>query len=265
MFVCCPSATLAVWSSAWLAGAAASDDVLDALAVWGEEHEVVGHDDATADAFDVPLNGRVPARPAQLLGALRRLDVGEGRLVLPVPGDVRGLGGGGPLTAAALRSGEALVFTGGYGLVPQQIAEGLLRWTVYPVASSTAAEHVPLGEAEHGLTGAVRDSAGALQSLDVARDRPGVRAELSAALRAVPQPGWPSGTPGRALRVLQRADEVSAILALARADEPGGALSASAAARRAEALRPLADAVRRARCAAIDEAVRTFSQASEAS
>ena len=34
--MCRPSATFAVWSSAWLNGAAASDDVLDALLAWGE-------------------------------------------------------------------------------------------------------------------------------------------------------------------------------------------------------------------------------------
>ncbi len=42
-------------------------------------------------------------------------------------------------------------------------------------------------------------------------------------------------------------------------------MSASAATRRAEALRPLDAAVRRARCAAVNEAVRTLSRASEPS
>ncbi|WP_298177674.1 hypothetical protein [Saccharomonospora sp.] len=269
--MCCPSATLAVWSSAWLSGAAASDDVLDALTVWGEAHEVVAHDDTTAEAFDLPVTGDVPATPARLLGALRRLGVSGGHLVLPVAGDVRGLGGRGPLTTAALRAGEALVFSElGYAVVPQSLAKGLLRWTVFgmtshPMLGMPAPEYVPLSEAEHGLTEAVRNSAGALQALDVARDRPGVRAELSAALRTKPRPEWPRGMPGRALRVLQRAEEVDTILALAQADEPGGAMSASAAARRAEALRPLGDAIRRARCAAVNESVRLFSQASEAS
>ncbi|EIE99387.1 hypothetical protein [Saccharomonospora glauca] len=267
--MCCPSATLAVWSSAWLSGAAAPDDVLDALGAWGEAHEVVAHDEATADVFEVPVNGEVPAAPAQLLSALRRLGATDGLLVLPVAGDVRGLGAGGPFASAALRAGEALVFPGlGFGVVPRHLAEGLWRWTVFPLAShpisgTPAPEYVPLGEAEHGLTEAVRESAGTLQALDVARDRPGVRAELSARLRSRPRPHWPTGMPGRALRVLQRAEEVGAILELARADEPGGAVSASAAARRSEALRPLDDAVRRARCAAVNEAVRLLARTSE--
>jgi hypothetical protein len=60
--------------------------------------------------------------------------------------------------------------------------------------------------------------------------------------------------------VLQRAEEVAAILALAQTDEPGGALSASAATQRAEALRPLSDAIRAARAAAVNETVRVFAE-----
>ncbi|MEU6641621.1 hypothetical protein ABZ863_03640 [Saccharomonospora sp. NPDC046836] len=257
--MCCPSATLAVWSSAWLHGAAASDNALDALLAWGEAHEVVAAEQNAAEAFGLPVTGDVPATPAQLLAALRRLGVTDALLVLPVPGDVRGLGGGGPFTEAALRTGEAVALAGlGYGVVPQAIAEGLVRWTVYRMASVTPPEYLGIAEAEHNLTDAIRDSAGALQALDVARDRPGVRAELSARLKATPAPAWPAGTPGRALRVLQRAEEIGAILALAHADEPGGALSASAANQRADALRPLADAVRAARRAAVNDAVRVF-------
>jgi hypothetical protein len=269
--VCCPSATLAVWSSAWLSGSAAPDDVLDALAVWGEAHEVVAHDSATAAAFDVPVDGEGAAPPARLLASLRTLGITDGRLVLPVAGDVRGLGAGGPFASAALRAGEALVFADlGFGVVPRHLAEGLWRWTVYaladhPTTGRPVPEYVPLGEAEHGLTDAVRDSAGTLQALDVARERPGVRAELAARLRARPRPDWPAGMPGRALRVLQRAEEVAAILDLAKADEPGGAVSASGAARRAQALRPLDDAVRRARCAAVNESVRLLTRTSESS
>jgi len=261
--VCCPSATLAVWSSAWLHGAAASDDALDALLPWGEAHEVVADDPGTAETVGLPPPGRVPAAPAQLLAMLRRLGVEGGHLVLPVPGDVRGLGGAGAFPAKALDAGEAVLFTGtGYAAVPKPVAEGLVRWTVYPRGTSELTvglpEYVGLGEAEHGLTEAVRVSAGTLHSMEVARERPGIRQELSARLRAIPEPSWPRDTPARSLRVLQRAAEVAAILALARADEPGGALSATSAEHRSAALRPLADAVRTARCAAVNEAVRTF-------
>ena len=208
VLVCCPSATLAVWSSAWLSGGTASDDVLDALTAWGEAHEVVAHDDAIAEVFDLPVTGRVPATPVGLLGALRRLGTPGGRLVLPVAGDVRGLGGGGPLTTAALRAGEALVFPDlGYAVVPQPIAEGLLRWTVFglasnPVLGTPAPEYVPLSEAEHGLTEAVRNSAGP------AGPRRGASlgyAELSGATDET-STRMAERDAGRALRVLQRAD-----------------------------------------------------------
>jgi hypothetical protein len=259
--VCCPSATFAVWSSAWLNGAAASDDVLDALRAWGDAHDVVAADAGAAEAFELPLAFNRPATPVQLLVALRSQGATSLQLVLPAAGDVRGLGGGGPFTETALRAGEAILFSGiGYGLVPEPIAEGLMRWTVFTVGPQAPLEHVGLGEAEYGMTDAIRASAGALQTLNVASDRPGVRAELSARLRSVPEVAWPAGTPGRALRVLQRAEEVAAILAIAKTDEPGGALSSSAAVQRADALRPLSDAVRRARTASVNEAVRVFAE-----
>jgi hypothetical protein len=264
--VCCPSATFAVWSSAWLNGAAASDDVLDALQAWGEAHDVVAADASAAEAFDLPLAFNRPATPAQLLVALRAQGASSLGLVLPAPGDVRGLGGGGEFTDSALRAGEATVLSEiGYGLVPQPISEGLMRWTVFALRTPTPLAYVGLADAEHGMTDAIRDSAGALQALNVASDRPGVRAELSARLRSVPRVQWPKGTPGRTLRVLQRAEEVAAILAIAQIDEPGGALSASAANQRADALRPLSDAVRQARAAAVNEAVRVFAEQADRS
>jgi hypothetical protein len=261
--VCCPSATLAVWTTAWLGGAAAPDDVLDALHVWGQAHEVYAADADCERDFGLPPAGACPATAVQLLAALRAAEVTEARLVLPAPGDVRGLGGGGPFTAAALRAGEAVVLpASGHGIVPEPIAEGLLRWHVFALPAPVTLEHDGLGEAEHGLTDAVRAGAGALQALDVARERPGVRDELAARLRRAPDPSWPSGTPGRALRVLQRAEEIGTILALAHADQPGGAVSASGANRRAQALRPLFDAVRTARCAAVNEAARVLGERS---
>lgn len=259
----CPSATLAVWSSAWLHGNTASDDVLDALLAWGDDHDVVAADSETANTFELPVVGDRPGRPARLLATLRALRASSLRLVLPVAGDVRGLGGT-ALVDTALRAGEAAIAPEiGYAVVPTPIAEGLLRWTVLPCAPGNITEHTGLADAEHALTDAIRDSTGALQELDVAGERPDVHAELSARLRSSPRPDWPAGTPQRALRVLQRADEIAAILALADADDPGGAVSASAATHRAAALRPVSDAVRAARCAAINEMVRVFAAHSE--
>jgi hypothetical protein len=256
-----------VWTSAWLHGAAAADDVLDALASWAELHEVTAHDADTADLLQLPTGDEPAASPALLLAAARRLGVTDGELVLPVAGDLRGLRGHAPFAAAALHAGEAAVLrTGGepqsdsgdLGLVPERVADGVVRWTVFRLPAAPSGEFVPLGEAEHELSGAMRAAATALVDLDVARHRPGVREEIATLVADQPRTPWPPGMPGRALRVLQRANEVSAILHVATTAGPGGAVSASAMRRRTEALRPLDHAVRAARTAAINEAVRAL-------
>jgi hypothetical protein len=277
IIVSCPSATLVVWTSAWLNGAAAADDVLDALQSWAESHEVVADDEATAELLDLPNAQQQPASPALLLAALRKIGVTAGELVLPVAGDLRGLHGHGPFAAAALHSGEAAVLStwdgsggddGDFGLIPEwrgpagaksAPADRVLRWTVFRLPTAPASERTPLGEAEHGLSGAMRAAATALIELGVAKHRPGVREEIAGLVAAEPDLEWPPGMPPRSLKVLARAAEVDAILTVAMTDAPGGALSASATRGRAEALRPLTHAVRDARRAAVDEAVRTFS------
>ncbi|ONI85013.1 hypothetical protein ALI22I_31720 [Saccharothrix sp. ALI-22-I] len=256
----CASATLVVWTSAWLHGAAAADDVLDALGFWAEMHEVVADDDGTATALDLPGPDEVPVGPALLLASLRRASATTARLVIPVPGDVRGLGGNGPLNKCALRAGQAAVLPDvGVGLVPNLVADGVMRWTVFDLPGAPTAEYVPIGEAEHGLASAMREAATALVTLDVARHRPNVRAEIAGLSAEHSKVEWPAGMPPRALRVLQRASEVAAILTVAASDAPGGAVSATATRARDEALRPLSEAVRRARLAAVDEAVRVLS------
>jgi hypothetical protein len=252
---------LAVWSSAWLSGAAAADDVLDALQDWAELHEVVAADERLAATLEIPVRGEAGGSPATLLAALRRSGAENAELVMPVPGDVRGLGGASRFASEALRAGEAVVLNG-LGIVPERIGNsietGIIRWTVFEIERTTPSPNVPLGEAEHELTGAMRVAAGMLIELGVAKQRAGVREELQARVAERTKSRWPAGMPQRALRVLQRAAEVAAILELAMEDEPGGALSASSALKRAEALRPLFHAVRTARCAAVAEAVRAL-------
>lgn len=255
-----PSATFTVWSSAWLAGAAAPDDVLDALAPWAQAHDVQAVDEDTAALTSLSAPGTPVSSPAFLLATLRRTSARGARLVLPVPGDVRGLPGPGAFSREATAAGEGVLFAdAGLGVVPTAVADGVLRWTVYPVGDpGPPPEYVALTQAERDLREQVRQSASVLTSLGVARHRPGVREEIAAALRARPASLWPAGMPGQALRVLQHADEVEAILAAAQVDEPGGALSASAAEARREALRPIDTAVRVARRAAVAEAVRVL-------
>lgn len=265
----CPSATLTVWASAWLAGAAAPDDVLDALAPWAQLHEVHAADDTTAEAASLPTLASRPTTLTFLFAAMRRAAPRTpARLVLPAPGDVRGLPGPGVFSREATAAGEGVLFpevamvTGGLGIVPTPVVDGVLRWTVFPVPEpGPVPEYVAVSQAERDLREQVRQSASVLTSLGVARHRPGVREEIAAALRARPESRWPDGMPGQPLRVLQQADEVEAILAAALLDDPGGALSASAASARREALRPLETAVRVARRAAVAEAVRVLAPA----
>lgn len=257
----CPSATFTVWASAWLAGAAAPDDVLDALVPWALAHDVQAADADTAVATTLPPPGSPVSSLAFLLALLRRASPEvPARLVLPVPGDVRGLPGPGVFSREATAAGEGVLFVeAGLGVVPSTVADGVLRWTVYPVPEpGPPVGFVALSQAERDLREQVRQSASVLTSLGVARHRPGVREEIAATLRARPESMWPAGMPGQALRVLQHADEVEAILAAASIDEPGGALSASAAEARREALRPIETAVRVARRAAVAEAVRVL-------
>ncbi|MGH3495290.1 MAG: hypothetical protein ACRDRL_01680 [Sciscionella sp.] len=257
----CPSATLVVWASAWLHGTAAADDLLDAISAWEIEHHICAFDEGTAAALELPTRDEPAAAPATLLGALRRAGVTGGGMVLPVPGDVRGLGGRSAFAEAALSCGEAVVLAGGnLGLVPERFAEGIMRWTVFDLPDGPPREQMPISEAENELAGSMRAAATALIELGVARHRPNVRGEMEAIIAARPQPGWPEGMPNRAARVLQRADELEAILTVAATDSPGGALSASAARARDTVLRPLQHAVRGARQAAVDEAVRVFSE-----
>jgi hypothetical protein len=235
--------------------------VLDALQDWAELHEVVAADERLASTLEVPVRGEAGGSPAGLLAALRRSGAVNAELVMPVPGDVRGLGGPSQFATEALRAGEAVV-VGSLGIVPERLGgnveTGIIRWTVFEIERTAPTPNVPLGEAEHELTGAMRVAAGVLLELGVAKQRAGVREEMQARVAERTKARWPDGMPQRALRVLQRAAEVSAILELAMEDEPGGALSASAALKRAEALRPLFHAVRTARCAAVAEAVRAL-------
>src|SRR5215471_5700759 len=100
------SARFVTWARAWRAGTVSYDDVADETE--GDEEHLVA--DAPDTWTDVPLREGVRA--------LSRLHPDEIRLVLPVPGDPRGLPGPGPFTAAALEAREGVVASR-LGLVPQ--------------------------------------------------------------------------------------------------------------------------------------------------
>src|SRR4051794_34932071 len=100
------SVRFATWARAWRAGTVSYDDVADETA--GDEEHLVA--DAPDTWTDIPLR--------EAVRALSKLHPDEIRLVLPVPGDPRGLPGPGPFTGAALITGEGVV-AGLLGLVPE--------------------------------------------------------------------------------------------------------------------------------------------------
>ncbi|MER7169218.1 hypothetical protein ABT336_24545, partial [Micromonospora sp. NPDC000207] len=128
------SSRFVAWVRAWRAGLVPYDDVADAIA--GDEEHLVA--DAPGTWTDVPLS--------QALPTLARLSPDEIRLVLPAPGDPRGLPGPGDFTGTALLAGEAVV-AGELGLIPQvrthTSGSGMtfetVLWRVWPLPVHTPA------------------------------------------------------------------------------------------------------------------------------
>jgi hypothetical protein len=231
---------VAVWATAWLTGRASYDAALDAL-LGDTAHRVVGLPD-TDEA--VPLGWA--------LTALRGLGEQRLRLVLPVPGDTRGLPPVPALVAAALESGQAVVGDR-LSLVPEQLGPEAVSWTAFDL-TGTPPLPPPVEGNLRAVSGeldlAVGDAARTLASLDLARWNPEVPALLAGLARTTIAPGLPAGHDQLALSVLGRAQRLSQVLDLAMADAPGAAVTHLQAAARDQALRPLADAVRHATVAA---------------
>jgi hypothetical protein len=251
------SARLVAWARAWRAGIVSYDDVADETA-GGEEHLVA---DAPGTWTDIPLR--------EAIREFSRLHPDEIRLVLPVPGDPRGLPGPGPFASTAMAAGEGVV-AGHLGLVPQVRTHtsgsgdtfDIVIWQAYPLeprsdalASGVFSTRPPVidpspAEAEAELSAALAEATAALTRLDVAAWRP----ELAGALAALRRPGngtdLPPGFSPRARRLFARASVLDRMLALAAEVAPGGAINGYEAQQRDAALRPLTAACRRALVAA---------------
>jgi hypothetical protein len=235
-----PAGRFAVWATAWLAGRVSYDDALDAL--HGEvAHRVTG------------LPGSVEAVPlGWALTALRGLGERRFRLVLPVPGDVRGLPAVPGLSARAVDAGQAAVGER-LALVPESIGPEAIAWTAVPLDGAPPVPPVAegtlravSGELDLAVTNSVRTLAG----LDLARWHPEVPALLAGLSKPARAAGLPPDSDPVALSILSRAQRLAAVLDLAMADAPGGAVTHGQALARDSALRPLADAVRHAVVAA---------------
>lgn len=241
-----PCVRLTPWIRAWRAGLVPFDDAAETLTD-GTDHVVL----------DMPGSWQEESL-REALARFATLRPDQIRLVLPAPGDPRGLPGPGPFTGAALVAGEGIV-AGEVGLVPEprEYTSGsgdtwlAITWRAYPVpAGPVPVELVTPSEAEAELATALAESTDALARLDVARWRPELAPALTALRRGGGTADLPTGYDPRSRRLYARAGVLDRVLALAEHDEPGGAVNAYEANQRSAALRPLATACRRALVAA---------------
>src|SRR4051812_8549787 len=185
----CPSVSLSVWANAWLAGAAAPDDVLDALAQWAPRHSVTAYDSVAAGRTGLPWPDLTDAGAVSLLQTARttagqRLSAPAMGVALPVPGDVRGLPAGTQFQRDAVTAGEAVIVgrdaSTAVGLVPEFEYDDIddeaefepditaLSWTVYSVPQAAPVADLDIGEAEYALRAGVRSAADALGAIRAA-------------------------------------------------------------------------------------------------
>jgi hypothetical protein len=239
------STRFVAWVRAWRAGLVPFDELGGEIE--GDEEHLVA--DAPGTWTDVPLREGLPV--------FAKLHPDDIRLVLPAPGDPRGLPGPGPMTGAALVAGEA-VMTPALGIVPEvrrhTSGSGMtfetVLWRVFAVPEYRAGFQIAPAEAEAELTAALAEATTQLTRLDVAQWRP----ELAGALQALRRPEstatLPPGFDPRARRLFARASVLDQVLALAEHSAPGGAVNGYEAQQRDAALRPLTHACRQALVAA---------------
>ncbi|MGK2903434.1 MAG: hypothetical protein ACSLE7_11275, partial [Mycobacterium sp.] len=190
-------------------------------------------------------------------------------LVLPVPGDVRGLPPDTQFQRDAITMGEAIIVgqdpARSVGMVPEFTYEDVddpdfepdpvsLAWTVYSAASTAVVDHTDLGDAEYTLRSAVRsaaDALGALRAGATSADIDDPRGLVEQLLEATRLHRVPDHAPERAVRVLENAAHVDAIITASSGLMPIGLQSSSEMRIASDTLRPLASVVRTARLAAI--------------
>jgi len=237
------SARLAAWGSAWLAGTAAFDQVLDAVAGRGRH--------AAGPGFDTP--GVHPVGVA--LTDWKRAGTSGLRLALPVPGDVRGLAGSTELRDAALRAGAA-VYGRDFGVTvlpgPETPSSAGREYVWHrgpapeqPADAAALADAVSLADAEYELAEAIRQTATEFTERGMTSWLSDIAPALSNARRAGERLHLPASHPPRAVRLIAQAERLTAVFALVDSDDTGP-LTAAEMAERAEALAPLRIAVRRA-------------------
>jgi hypothetical protein len=239
------SARLVSWARAWRAGLVSFDEMLDSIIDDEEQHV----DGVPGAVHEMEMREALPA--------MAKLHPDEIRLVLPVPGDPRGLPGPGvPFAERALLAGEGVI-AARLGLIPEErqhtsgsgVTFITVLWHAFELPAAPSAHHVELTEADSQLSVALAEATTELVRLDVAQWRP----ELAGALQALRKPGpesdLPAGYQPRARRLYARACVLDRVLSLA-SQTTGGAVNTTEMRLREEALRPLATACRQALVAA---------------
>ncbi|MGV0627497.1 hypothetical protein [Mycolicibacter minnesotensis] len=271
----CPSTSLSVWANAWLAGRAAPDDVLDALSAWAPVQSVAAYDAISIGEAGLPWSGGDGGGATSLLQLVR----GAARTgadihpVFPVPGDVRGLPAGTAFAQEAIVAGEAVLIgcsdSAPIGLVPAFVettaetdlpgepgdeAALELSWTLHALPGMLPPrEHHELGEAEFALRSAVRTAAetlaltGSHWSAEAIDDPRALVEDLVDATLYHP---IPDHAPNRAVRVLETAAHVDAVITVSSGIATA-AHSSEEIRRATEAMQPLTTVVRTARVAAV--------------
>ena len=189
-------------------------------------------------------------------------------VLLPVPGDVRGLPAGTQFQRDAVTAGEAILvgrdLSEAVGLVPDFEYDELedesefepeptaLSWTVYSVPGAPIPEYLDLAQAEYALRVAVRSAADALGAIRAAgTDVADPRGLVEQVLEAARAHRVPDHAPARAVRVLENAAHIDAIITVSSGLIPIGLQTSSEVQIASDALRPLSGVVRSARMAAV--------------
>ncbi|MFG2825673.1 hypothetical protein ACGFX4_40370 [Kitasatospora sp. NPDC048365] len=247
------SGRLTAWGNALLGGFAPPDDAATAVAGTDDAHRVTG------------LPGDAPGDVHGLTWALGRLRV-QGvkglRLALPVAGHPLGLTGPTSFNSAAMGAGEAVLAVGvPLALVPEVERYGpegdrgvRVLWQCHVVNDALPADVPSLDEAERELADGLREATRLLVRLDVAGAGPEALKALETYRRRGHSEVLAPGYGQRAVRVLESARQVSALLGIA-AGGHGAAVSATEMAARREALAPLERTARRAQVAAYNSFV----------
>lgn len=247
------SGRLTAWGNSLLGGFSPPDHVVEEVVGDDERHRVTGlPGDAEGD-----LHGLTWA-----LGRLRVLGVKGLRLALPSEGHPLGLTGPASFNGAALAAGEAVLAVGlPLGLVPKVEVYGppgdqsaIVLWRCLEVQDAPPADVPSLHEAERELAEGLREATLLLTRLEVAGAGPEALRELERFRRRGHAELLAPGYPPRAVRVLESARQVAALLAIA-SQSHGAAVSASEMGARAAVLTPLRRTARRAQVAAYNALV----------